>query len=75
MPTVKKSQPTAGILPSERKLRSLRALSALGLKVSDGYDYGLHEALVETDIKKTRKALSAITTSMSEDVVRDRDDD
>jgi len=74
MPTVKKSLPTTGVLPSERKLRSLRALSALGVKVSDGYDYGLHEALVETDIMKTRKALSAIKTSMSDEVVKDRDD-
>ena len=72
MPTVKKHAP--GILPSERKLRSLRSLSALGLKVSDGYDYGLHEELIETDIKKTRKALSAIKTPMSSEVVRNRDD-
>jgi len=73
MPTVKK---TASIVhPSERKLRSLRSLSALGVKVSDGYDYGLHEDLVDADIQKTRKALSSIKGGLSDEIVRDRDRD
>lgn len=71
MPTVKKT--TASIHPSERKLRSLRSLSALGVKVSDGYDYRLHEDIIEADIKKTRKVLSSIKKSLAKEVVRDRD--
>ena len=74
MPTVKKDAPIS-VRPSDRKLRSLRSLTALGVKVSDGYDYGLHEDLLEADLKKTRKALSAIKTSLSEEVVRDRDNE
>jgi hypothetical protein len=73
MPTLKKTSPS--VHPSERKLRSLRSLSPLGVKVSDGYDYGLHEDLAQADLKETRKALSSIKGSLADEIARDRDKD
>lgn len=58
---------------SSRKLEALKSLSKLGLKLSDGYDYSLWEyASPETTLEGVRNRLSSIKTSLSEEIVEER---
>ncbi|NCO67984.1 MAG: hypothetical protein COY75_02035 [Nitrospirae bacterium CG_4_10_14_0_8_um_filter_41_23] len=58
---------------SSRKLEALKSLSKLGLKLSDGYDYALWEyASPETTLEDVRNRLSSIKTSLSEEIVEER---
>jgi hypothetical protein len=70
------SKKELNVLPaqvSSRKLEALKSLSKLGLKLSDGYDYVLWEyASPETTLEDVRNRLSSIKTSLSEDIVEER---
>ena len=58
---------------SSRKLEALKSLSKLGLKLSDGCDYALWEyASPETTLEDVRNRLSSIKTSLSEEIVEER---
>lgn len=58
---------------SSKKLEALKSLSSLGLKLSDGYDYSLWEYVSpETTLEDVRKRLSSIKTSLSDDIVEER---
>jgi len=58
---------------SSKKLEALKELSKLGIKLSDGYDYVLWEyASTQTNLDDVRKRLSSIKTSLSEEIVQDR---
>ena len=70
------SKKESNVLPlqvSSRKLDALKSLSKLGLKLSDGYDYTLWEyASPETTLEDVRNRLSSIKTSLSEEIVEER---
>ncbi len=58
---------------SPKKLDALNQLSIPGIKLSDGYDYILLEyALPESTLDNARKRLSSIKTSLSEEIIKDR---
>ncbi len=58
---------------SPMKLEAIKGLSKLGLKLSDGYDYVLWEyASPETTLDDVRKRLSSIKTSLSEEIIEER---
>lgn len=61
------------VYPSSRKLLALKELSRLGLKLSDGYDYVLWEYVSpETTLDDVKKRLSSIKTSLSEEIIEER---
>lgn len=70
------SKKESNVLPaqvSSRKLEALKSLSKLGLKLSDGYDYALLEfASQETTLEDVRNRLSPIKTSLSKEIVEER---
>ncbi len=58
---------------SPRKLNGLNELAKLNLKLSSGYEYGLHEKIIPgTTLRKVRKELSSIKGSMSEFIIKER---
>lgn len=69
--TVSRKLETAGL--SSKKLEAIKELSSLGLKLSDGYDYVLLEyTSPETTLDDVRKRLSSIKTSLSEEIIEER---
>lgn len=61
------------ILITAQKLEALKALSTTGVRLSDGYDYGLSEYILpESTLEAVQKSLSQITTSISDEVVEAR---
>lgn len=57
---------------SPQKLEALKELSASGLKLSNGYDLLLEYASPETTLEDVRKRLSAIKSSLAEELVEER---
>ena len=58
---------------SSKKLEALKELSLLGVKLSDGYDYVLWEyASPETTLDDVRKRLSSIKSSLSQEIIEER---
>ena len=58
---------------SSKKVDALKELSVFGIKLSDGYDYILKEyALPETTLADARKRLSSIKTSISKEIIEER---
>ena len=59
--------------PSPRKLKAYKELLKRNIKVSLGYEYGLHERIIPgTTLKQVQKELSSIKGSMSEFIVKER---
>lgn len=64
------------IQPSQRKLGALPALSAIGIKPSDGYDYRLDELILPgVTLNQVRRELSVIKSPLFEELVRARERD
>lgn len=60
---------------SPRKLKALQELSKLNLKLSSGYEYGLHKKIIPgITLKEVRKSLSKIKGSMSSFVCKEREE-
>ncbi len=59
--------------PSARKAAARGQLEQLGLKVSDGHDYRLEDALLPgVTSAEAREALKAVSGSMAEVIVDER---
>lgn len=65
--------PAVPIKPSARKTAARGQLERLGLRMSDGQDYQLEEALLPgiTSVQ-AREALKAVTGSMAQTIVDER---
>ena len=59
--------------PSARKLRARQQFERLSLKVSDGLEYGLQEALLpNVGLTHAREALKALPQSLAQTVMEER---
>jgi hypothetical protein len=63
---------TVTIPLSPQKLEALKNLSASGLKLSNDYDILLEYASPQTTLEDVRKRLSAIKTSLADELVEER---
>ncbi|OGL41890.1 MAG: hypothetical protein A2042_06980 [Candidatus Schekmanbacteria bacterium GWA2_38_11] len=62
------------VQPSPRKLSALSKISNLGLKLSDGFDYQLHENIIAgVSLKQLRKDLAVIRESLSNEISKERE--
>jgi len=74
MPTSTPQREPIPVQPSPRKLAALRQLSQLPLKLSDGYEYQLHEALLPgVTLAQVREELKVIPEPLAETVVEERE--
>ena len=65
--------PAVSIKPSARKAAARGQLERLGLKVSDGHDYRLEDALLPgITSAQAREALKAVSGSMADVIVDER---
>ncbi len=72
-PTAPKPSPIP-VQPSPRKLAALRQLLKLPLKLSDGYDYQLHEAILPgVTLAQVREELQVIQEPLSLSIVEERE--
>ena len=72
MLTSKKSDKVT-IQTSSKKDEALKGLSKLGIRLSDGSDYILKDyASPKTTLADVRKRLSSIKTSLSEEIIKER---
>ncbi len=61
------------IQTSSKKREALKELSKLGIKLSDGSHYTLRDyASPKTTLADLRKRLSSIKTSLSEEIIKER---
>jgi len=68
-----KKSGTALIQTSSKKSEALKELSKVGLKLSDGSNYILKDyASPKTTLADVRKRLSSIKTSLSEEIIKER---
>lgn len=73
MPLLNRKYNGPTVQPSIHKLQTLKELSHLGVKLSDGYDYNLYDhVLPESSLDETRQRLSSIKDSLSQSVVEER---
>ncbi len=69
----KRKAKDSGVQLSSRKLEALKELSKIEIKLSDGYDYVLWEyASDKTTIENVRRRLSSIKTSLSKEIIEER---
>ncbi|MBX3329940.1 MAG: hypothetical protein KF722_06040 [Nitrospira sp.] len=65
--------PAVPIKPSARKAAARGQLERLGLKVSDGHDYRLEDALLPgITSTQAREALKAVSGSLAQTIVDER---
>ncbi|MBS0181740.1 MAG: hypothetical protein JSS39_05010 [Nitrospira sp.] len=65
--------PAVPIKPSDRKAAARGQLERLGLKVSDGHDYRLEDALVPgVTSTQAREALKAVSGSLAQAIIDER---
>jgi len=70
---ISKKSDNVPIQLSSKKLEALKELSKLEIKLSDGYDYILKEyASPETTLADVRERLSSIKTSISKEIIEER---
>jgi hypothetical protein len=68
-----KKSDKAPIQPSSKKSEALKGLSKLGIRLSDGSNYILKDyASPKTTLADVRKRLSSIKTSLSEEIIKER---
>ena len=68
-----KKSGTAPIQTSLKKSEALKGLSKLGIRLSDGSNYILKDyASPKTTLADVRKRLSSIKTSLSEEIIKER---
>ncbi|MDO8446838.1 MAG: hypothetical protein Q7T53_12210 [Deltaproteobacteria bacterium] len=73
MSTLNKKYSAPLVQPSIHKLQTLKELSRLGVKLSDGYDYDLYDhVLSESSLNETRQRLSSIKEPLSQAIVEER---
>ena len=68
-----KKSDKAPVQTSSKKREALKELSKVGLKLSDGSNYILKDyASPKTTLADVRKRLSSIKTSLSEEIIKER---